>query len=231
MRQRLRPHLTFANVVALLALFVALGGTAAAALIITDNSQVAQNTISGHKPPSGKHANIIAGSINGQDVYPNSLGGRVIAEPTLTGNARKLIYTADIGDHQPTKLATVGPYAIKAACEGITPAHWILTLYANGPSGTADSAFMTWASDTEQTNSFFDTVVIPASQDAVIGSFTAATSYQVLPDGSLSRYAGTVMLRSGSVLVQLDLNIRVDATDSNQFPRDCSLLGTATNAT
>jgi hypothetical protein len=48
MRQRIRSRLTFANVVSLIALFVALGGTATAALIITSNSQVAPNTISGH---------------------------------------------------------------------------------------------------------------------------------------------------------------------------------------
>jgi len=68
MRQWLRSHLSYGNVTATIALFVALGGTAAAAVIITDNSQVAPDTISGHKPPSGKHANIIAGSINTQDV-------------------------------------------------------------------------------------------------------------------------------------------------------------------
>jgi hypothetical protein len=56
----MRRHLTFANVVSVIALFVALGGTALASVIITNNSQVAQNTISGHKPPTGKHANIIA---------------------------------------------------------------------------------------------------------------------------------------------------------------------------
>lgn len=36
--------------------------------MITSNSQVGQGTISGHHPPSGKHPNIIAASINGQDV-------------------------------------------------------------------------------------------------------------------------------------------------------------------
>ena len=60
-------------------LFVALGGTAAAAVIITDNSQVAPDTISGHRPPVGKHANVIAGSIGGLDVAEDSLGRRVIA--------------------------------------------------------------------------------------------------------------------------------------------------------
>jgi hypothetical protein len=60
-------------VVACISLFVALGSTAVAAVVVSSNSQVAPNTISGHKPPSGKHANIIAGSINRQDVATNSL--------------------------------------------------------------------------------------------------------------------------------------------------------------
>jgi hypothetical protein len=70
--RRISRHLTYANVMATLAVFIALGGTALASVIITSNSQVAQNTISGHKPPSGKHPNIIAGSINGQDIADRS---------------------------------------------------------------------------------------------------------------------------------------------------------------
>jgi hypothetical protein len=61
---RIRHHLTYANVMATLAVFIALGGTAIASVIITSNSQVAQNTISGHKPPSG--------SINGSDIADRS---------------------------------------------------------------------------------------------------------------------------------------------------------------
>src|SRR2546423_1861964 len=63
---RFRP--SHATVVAYVALFVALGGTAAAAVVITDNSQVAANTISGHKPPATKHANIIGGSVTTGDL-------------------------------------------------------------------------------------------------------------------------------------------------------------------
>jgi hypothetical protein len=65
---RTRRHLTFANVVSVVALSVALGGTAIASAIITSNGQVDRGTISGHNPPSGKHPNVIGGSINGQDV-------------------------------------------------------------------------------------------------------------------------------------------------------------------
>jgi hypothetical protein len=48
-----------------------------AAVIITDNSQVAPDTISGHKPPAGKQSN--PGSVNGQDVANNGLTGSDIA--------------------------------------------------------------------------------------------------------------------------------------------------------
>jgi hypothetical protein len=85
MGERIRSHLTYANVVATLALFLVIaGGTAAAVTyVVSSNSQVGPNTISGHRPPSGKHANIIPASVNGQDVADNSLRGADINELTL----------------------------------------------------------------------------------------------------------------------------------------------------
>jgi hypothetical protein len=60
-------------IVACIALFVAIGGTATAVTyVVSSNSQVGPGTISGHKPPSGDHANIIAGSINGTDIADRS---------------------------------------------------------------------------------------------------------------------------------------------------------------
>ncbi len=62
-------RMSYANVVATLALVVAMGGTAAAAgVLVTSNKQVRHDTISGHHPPSGKHANIISDSIDGTDL-------------------------------------------------------------------------------------------------------------------------------------------------------------------
>jgi hypothetical protein len=46
-------------------------------------AQVAQNTISGHKPPAGKHANIIGGSVNSQDVADKSITGADLAASAL----------------------------------------------------------------------------------------------------------------------------------------------------
>jgi hypothetical protein len=69
MRQRIRPHLTYANVMVTILAFVVLGGgTALASYVVSSNSQVGPGTISGHQPPSGKHANLIPGTVNGQDL-------------------------------------------------------------------------------------------------------------------------------------------------------------------
>jgi hypothetical protein len=80
MLHSLRSRLSYANVMATLAVFIALGGTAMAATIITDNSQVAPDTIAGHKPPAGKQSNLIASSVNGTDVANNSLTGSDIKD-------------------------------------------------------------------------------------------------------------------------------------------------------
>jgi hypothetical protein len=58
--------------VTILAFVVLGGGTALGAYVVSSNSQVGPGTISGHKPPTGKHANIIANSINGKDIADRS---------------------------------------------------------------------------------------------------------------------------------------------------------------
>jgi hypothetical protein len=83
--------------VTILAFLVLGGGTALAAYVVSSNSQIGPGTVSGHKPPSGEHANIIAGSVNGQDVADNSLTGADITESSLTGDVQKLVYTALLG--------------------------------------------------------------------------------------------------------------------------------------
>ena len=81
MRQWLRSHLTYANVMSTLAVFLVLGGgTALGAYVVSSNSQIGPGTVSGHTPPTGKHANVIAGSINGGDIADNSLKGANIAD-------------------------------------------------------------------------------------------------------------------------------------------------------
>jgi hypothetical protein len=70
---------------------------------------------------------------------------------------------------------------------------------------------------------------IPANQDASIFGIFADTSYQAPPNGNFHHAALTVMLRSGSVSVQVDFDVVVDATE--QGTNGCHLYGTATRAT
>src|SRR4051794_13156189 len=95
MRARVFAHLR-QNVVAYLALFVALGGTATAATyVVSSNAQIGPGTVSGAVPPAGDHPNIIPGSIATKDLATGSVtlgrlalnavnSGRVV-DNSLTG--------------------------------------------------------------------------------------------------------------------------------------------------
>lgn len=83
--RRIRSHLTYANVMVTMLAFVVLGGgTALASYVISSNSQVGPGTISGHKPPSGDHANIISESVNGTDLAGGSVGSGELANGAVT---------------------------------------------------------------------------------------------------------------------------------------------------
>jgi|SRR5215211_284499 len=93
MRQRLRTKLTYANVMVTILAFLVFGGaTAFGAIIVSSNSQVAGGTISGHNPPSGKHANIISGSVAAGDlqngaVGPGKLRNNSVSSPKVLNNS------------------------------------------------------------------------------------------------------------------------------------------------
>jgi hypothetical protein len=71
MRQRLRTHLTYANVLSTLCLFVLLGGTAVA----VDGSLPGQNTVGS--------ADIINGEVQSNDLGPNSVASGKIADGSV----------------------------------------------------------------------------------------------------------------------------------------------------
>jgi hypothetical protein len=82
MRRRLLPHLTYANVMVTILAFIVLGGgTALAAYVVSSNSQIGPGTVSGHKPPSGNHANIISGSVNATDLANQAVTAAKIQAP------------------------------------------------------------------------------------------------------------------------------------------------------
>ena len=104
--RRIRSHLTYANVMVTILAFIVLGGgTALASFVISSNSQVGPGTISGHKPPSGDHANIIAGSLNGADLANNAVTASKLgavakfAKRTATASSTKVLSLGGLTVH------------------------------------------------------------------------------------------------------------------------------------
>jgi hypothetical protein len=82
---RIGRHLTYANVMVTILAFIVLGGgTALAAYVVSSNSQVGPGTISGHSPPSGDHANVISGSLNGNDFAAGAVSSAKLGTSAVT---------------------------------------------------------------------------------------------------------------------------------------------------
>src|SRR3954447_8141054 len=80
MARALRRLLIYENVMATLAAFLVLGvGTAFATYVVSSNSQIGPNTVSGHKPPSGAHPNIVPGSLNTADLAAGAVSASKLA--------------------------------------------------------------------------------------------------------------------------------------------------------
>jgi hypothetical protein len=255
MLRRLLSHLTYANVMATIAVFLVLGGgTALAAYVVSSNSQIGPNTVSGHAG-SAANKNIIGGSVNSTDlasgavtgakiapsavtgtkiagnavtgakVLDESLTGADVNEASLNGTARTLYWNAYWGTTD--TIATVGPFTLQAECR-VGPSNSVLfALHANaGPNGgRANGSFSTWAHDDYTTESHFPVGI----------GMSGNTNYQLLDSsdaasGSFRRVDGAIMLDSGAGnVIRVDFDAVADARSSP--PESCSLSGTATKAT
>ena len=111
MLARFRPRLTFANVVSLVALFVALGGSAYAVSSLPKNSvgsrQLKKNSVTGRKVKNG--------SLSGADINESSLRdvpvGVAIRQKVLT-LANNSVAGAGAGADDGTVRCAVGEHAI-----------------------------------------------------------------------------------------------------------------------
>jgi hypothetical protein len=211
-------HPSPALVVALLALVLSVAGNAAAAVvIITSNSQVAKNTISGHQPPTGDQVNVIAGSINGTDVADNSLTGADIKESSLAGVAHKLFFFKSPSyDASTQKLIALGPWTMSARCFISSPSLIEGQLFVDGP-GEAQEGFFLSADDGSAISHSAGAGLVPGTETEVVRSFAQ--------NGHFGRAWGAVMLRSSTTVAQLEVHA---VADFRQGLNHCFLYGTAT---
>src|SRR4051794_12911296 len=87
MLSKIRRHLSFANVVSVIALFVALGGVAYAAGTI-GSADVINNSLRSVDLKDGAAVDgvdVVDGSLTGADIHSPSLGGDQVLDDSLTG--------------------------------------------------------------------------------------------------------------------------------------------------
>src|SRR3954452_150646 len=86
MLRKLRPRRpSHGTVVAYLALFFALGGSAYAAFVVSSNSEIGPDTIYGANKPASANDNIVANSVAGTDLDFDSVGTGKVIDNSLTG--------------------------------------------------------------------------------------------------------------------------------------------------
>jgi hypothetical protein len=215
---------------------VALGGSAAALsgsnTVFTDDivdnevrtADVRNDTLAGGGLAA---ADLQPNSVGTSEVATNSLTGADINEASLTGNVRRLDWSdGTIGSPPPTTIATVGPYAIKGHCT--TEGSELKTrLLVNGPASTADVIYTRTQNDVTDLGTSSSGLLTSANTDTEVVAFLSGPASPF--PGTFRRAAGTVMLRSGSILVQVDFNAVADRRSN--FPQICFIYGTATRAT
>jgi hypothetical protein len=138
MRKRPSP----ATVLALIALFVSLSGTAIASVIITSNSQVAAHVISGAAGPSGDHKNLILGSIASSDLHAGAVTGTKLAKASVATSKLNLpkiatsVANTDANDGAPHHtLLSLDGVTLGLSCFAPSTGAVDEKLFLTGPTG------------------------------------------------------------------------------------------------
>ena len=218
MRQWIRSHLTYANVISTVCLFLLLGGGTAVALN-------GANTVQSDDLGPGaqvKAPDVAANAVNGANIVNNSVTGGDVNESTLKGLVRgrmldfNLAATGPPGAPQP--IATVGPYKLSGTCVS-NPGSLGLGVYATGPAGFAETEFSQVDNDTTDAGDQSQSSVPPANVETKVIKLNA--------DSGFGRDGGTLVIRSNTGrMVQVLFSATLDQNAAAMGA--CHVWGTAT---
>jgi hypothetical protein len=134
----LRRKPSAAVIVSMVALVLSVAGNAAASLVITSNSQVAEHTIEGAAASSGNH-NLISGSVGTSDLHSAS-----VSTDKLTSQARahRIDWTESSVGANAITLLTLDELTLKATCYVMTsPGQVSLTVDTESTVAASGSYF------------------------------------------------------------------------------------------
>jgi hypothetical protein len=174
---RFKPRSIY-DVLALISFFLVVGGgTALASYVVSSNSQVGPNTISGHHVSAGSHPNLIAGSVGNKDVAENGLTGADIKEGTLTnGQVREFsrsIAAAGAGPPPRDMLTFRGLTLSSVSAIGLGQLSCALTVTAND-GGRIDSSLI-YHETNRNTAAFSNSDTTPTANTQIAIAFGGAS--------------------------------------------------------
>jgi hypothetical protein len=214
-----------ALVVAAVALFLSTTGTAVAAVIITDNSQVAAHTIAGAQAPSGDNQNIIPGTIASKD-----LADGTVTAAKLDDNAR----THKIEFFSPgfgaRVLAQIDGFTFGATCEPNVPSSGVTTLLLNVGNSADPPALVTWSyvrtagTGTVAGTSYGGEDIVASGSSENLPNLVSNQSYP-----ASVRYDGQIVFNGGTPDAVVTVIFHASALASRSSP-GCRVIGDAVEA-
>ena len=216
--RRLRSKFTYANVMVTILAFVGLGSGAAyaASVIVSSNAQIAANTVAGHHPPSGAHANLIPGSVNASDLANGAV------TPAKAGNVRRIQWNPSVSSDALGTVLNFGGFVLKAGCNP-------------NAANLASVAFLDVTSTIGTTNTGFTTdgsYIVNNSHAGFAGS-GIAIEVGAISTASEQAYAsadGVIVFDNAATHTVVTVTVHVLATYSANTGARCEFDGTATMA-
>ncbi|MEK6272058.1 MAG: hypothetical protein AABM42_05355 [Actinomycetota bacterium] len=211
-------------VVALIALFVGLGGTAlAASYVVSSNSQIGPNTISGHKPPTGAHANVIGGSLNALDLATGAVTlGKLGANSVNGGKVVNGSLTATDADSTSLQRRVTGACPSGKAATSVTQAGGLNCAATDGGIAGGVDALYGDGSDGDVT---LDPSIAPIlTRDTYYHDLTIPPGMTLNPGGFRIFVSGTLTFGDGAAIAR-DGN---DGDSSSSGGLDGEALGSGT---
>jgi hypothetical protein len=140
-------------------------------VLIASNSQVAQQTIAGHNPPTGAHPNIISGSVNRLDLSSKAIASFTVHCPT----GMRLTARGDLC-YESTLRIDADFDAAMSLCANLgfrLPSNAELgEVFSNGPSSQPDEWTSNWYFDNFEGHAYAEIESLSGSRQLLSGFLT-----------------------------------------------------------
>jgi hypothetical protein len=195
-----RPSLSL--VVAVIALVASVGGNAAAAIIISSNSQVAAHTIAGANAPSGDHQNLIANSVGTTDLHDGSVTAAKLAAADRPHKFNLLAFGT--GNH--SRTIVVDELTLKIQCSATASSVAVSPTFRSSLAADDNWSYIGDVDGTV-TTTISGGAMVANEDETPLGTPTSTAGHYVRRDGQLI-YSNSVRVITITfhILVKEDLN-------------------------